>query len=116
MSAFANATFSSSQADLFTPEEIRTLMRGEFDRAQRYRFPIVCMMVGVDRIESLSDLYGYDSKRDILNSVSDLLKGVTRASDFLGWKLLQQIADKSMLSSVVSEFNLFQYAAGAHLP
>ena len=84
MSAFANATFSSSQADLFTPEEIRTLMRGEFDRAQRYRFPIVCMMVGVDRIESLSDLYGYDSKRDILNSVSDLLKGVTRASDFLG--------------------------------
>jgi len=59
-------------------------MRGEFDRAQRYRFPIVCMMVGVDRIESLNDLYGFQSKRDILNSVGDLLKGVTRASDFLG--------------------------------
>ncbi len=84
MSAFPNATFSTSQTDLFSPEEIKTLMRGEFDRAQRYRFPIVCMMVGVDRIESLNDLYGYQSKRDILNSVGDLLKGVTRASDFLG--------------------------------
>lgn len=59
-------------------------MKGEFDRAQRYRFPIVCMMLGVDRIESLNDLYGFQSKKDILNSVADLLKGVTRASDFLG--------------------------------
>ncbi len=84
MSAFPNATFSNSTRDLFSPEEIRTLMRGEFDRAQRYRFPIVCMMVGVDRIESLNDLYGFQSKRDILNSVGDLLKTVTRASDFLG--------------------------------
>ena len=79
-----SATFSGSKHDLFSPDEIQTLMRGEFDRAQRYSFPIVCMMIAVDRIESLNDLYGYESKEDILTSVVDLLKNVTRASDFLG--------------------------------
>ena len=84
MPVTTNATFSASKQDLFSPEEIRTLMRGEFDRAQRYNFPIVCMMVAVDRLESLNDLYGYQSKIDILGSVVELLKSVTRASDFLG--------------------------------
>lgn len=84
MPVTTHATFSASKQDLFSPEEIRTLMRGEFDRAQRYNFPIVCMMVAVDRLESLNDLYGYQSKLDILGSVVELLKSVTRASDFLG--------------------------------
>ena len=78
------ATFSGSSKDLFSPHEMQALMRGEFDRAQRYGFPIVCMMVAVDRLESLADLYGFESKREILASVVDLLKNVTRASDFLG--------------------------------
>lgn len=82
--AASSTTFSGSNRDLFSPQEIQSLMRGEFDRAQRYGFPIVCMMVAVDRIESLADLYGVESKTEIMASVSDLLKTVTRASDFMG--------------------------------
>lgn len=84
MSGFPTVNFSNSDKGLFTPEEIRRLMRVEFDRAQRYDYPIVCMLVEVDRLESLHDLYGVESKEEILNSVIGLLRSMTRASDFLG--------------------------------
>jgi diguanylate cyclase (GGDEF)-like protein len=84
MSAFPTVNFSNSNQGLFTPEEIRRLMRIEFDRAQRYEYPIVCMLIEVDRLESLHDLYGAESKDAILNSAIELLRSMTRSSDFLG--------------------------------
>jgi len=85
MSGFPTVNFSNSDKGLFTPEEIRRLMRVEFDRSQRYEYPIVCMLIEVDRLESLHDLYGVESKEEILNSVIELLRSITRASDFLGY-------------------------------
>jgi diguanylate cyclase (GGDEF)-like protein len=84
MSGFPTANFSNSGSSLFTPEEIRRLMRIEFERAQRYEYPIICMLIEVDRLEALHDLYGVESKNEILKSVVDLLRSITRASDFLG--------------------------------
>jgi diguanylate cyclase (GGDEF)-like protein len=84
MPGFPTVNFSNSDKGLFTPEEIRRLMRIEFERAQRYEYPIVCMLIEVDRLESLHDLYGHESKEEILNSVIELLRSMTRASDFLG--------------------------------
>ena len=84
MPGFPTVNFSNSDQGLFTPAEIRRLMRVEFERALRYEYPIVCMLIEVDRLESLHDLYGVESKDAILNSVIELLRSVTRASDFLG--------------------------------
>lgn len=84
MSGFPTVNFSNSDKGLFTPEEIRRLMRVEFERSQRYEYPIVCMLIEVDRLERLHDLYGVESKEEILNSVIELLRSMTRSSDFLG--------------------------------
>jgi diguanylate cyclase (GGDEF)-like protein len=84
MPGFPTVNFSNSDQGLFSPEEIQRLMRIEFDRAQRYEYPIVSMLIEVDRLESLHDLYGVESKEEILNAVIELLRSITRASDFLG--------------------------------
>jgi diguanylate cyclase (GGDEF)-like protein len=86
MTGFKTARQSASADEgLFSPEEIQQLMRVEFDRAQRYGFPIVCMKIGVDRFAALQDLYGLESKHEILRAVIALLKSVTRDSDFLAY-------------------------------
>jgi diguanylate cyclase (GGDEF)-like protein len=59
-------------------------MRIEFERAQRYKYPIVFMLVAVDRLPQLQDLYGYQVKEQILDALTGLIKHATRVSDFLG--------------------------------
>ena len=84
MSDFPTANFSGNDDGLFTVAEIRALMEAEFDRALRYQYPLAFMALVVDRLEHLQDLYGFESKAVILRSVTDLLKSVSRSSDFLG--------------------------------
>ncbi|HRV82168.1 MAG TPA: diguanylate cyclase, partial [Planctomycetota bacterium] len=79
-----NDTQAADDGSLFSLAQIQHLMRVEFNRAQRYGYPIGCMMVGVDRLGYLRDLYGYQVKEVILDRVIDLLKSETRSSDFLG--------------------------------
>ena len=90
-------TDSQPTADrsLFTLAQIQHLMRVEFNRAQRYEYPIVCMLIAVDRLGHLRDLYGFDAKEEILDGVVGLLKGSTRSSDFLG-----RMADDRLLAVV----------------
>lgn len=80
-------TVHSNQADrgLFTSDEIRRLMWAECARAQRYRFPLTLLAIGVDRLEQLGDLYGIESRANILNELGGLLRGSTRESDWMGW-------------------------------
>lgn len=85
----------STDSSLFTLAQIQHLMRVEFNRAQRYDYPIVCMLIAVDRIGHLRDLYGFEAKEEILDGVVGLLKGGTRSSDFLG-----RMADDRLLAVV----------------
>jgi diguanylate cyclase (GGDEF)-like protein len=80
---------------LFSLAQIQHLMRVEFNRAQRYDYPIVCMMIAVDRLGHLRDLYGYEAKEEILGAVVKLLMRETRSSDFLG-----RMADDRLLAVV----------------
>ncbi len=73
---------ASSQA-LFSPQEVLRLMRGEFDRARRYRYPVVLLLITVDRLRALQDLYGVDVKDEILNGLTHRLKTAARSSDLL---------------------------------
>ena len=86
---------SSGERGLFSLSQIQHLMRVEFNRAQRYAYPIVCMIIAVDRLGHLRDLYGYESKEDILEGVISVLKSQTRSSDFLG-----RMADDRLLAVV----------------
>ena len=81
-----NPTTGASDADagLFSLTQIRHLMRVEFNRAQRYAYPLTCLVISVDRLGHLRDLYGYDSKEAILEDLVALLEEETRACDFLG--------------------------------
>lgn len=79
-----NDSHASDDGTLFSLAQIQHLMRVEFNRAQRYGYPIGCMMVAIDRLGYLRDLYGYNVKEVILDRVIDLLKTETRSSDFLG--------------------------------
>ncbi len=86
---------SSTERSLFTLAQIQHLMRVEFNRAQRYDYPIVCMLIAIDRLGHLRDLYGFETKEEILEGVVGLLKGATRSSDFLG-----RMADDRLLAVV----------------
>ena len=64
-------------------------------RDRRYGYPISCLMIAVDRLGHLRDMYGYEAKEEIVEAVVELLKGATRSSDFLG-----RMADDRLLAVV----------------
>lgn len=95
MADFQSANLSDTDAGLFSLSQIMHLMRVEFSRAQRYGYPLACMLISVDRLGYLRDLYGYDSKEAIVEEVSRLLRSATRTCDFLG-----RLADDRLLAVV----------------
>ncbi|MBM3991473.1 MAG: GGDEF domain-containing protein [Planctomycetes bacterium] len=91
MSFQTGGSFGGSPKDLFTPAQIQHLMRVEFDRAQRYRYPLVMLVIGVDRLAQLQDLYGAEVKDEIQRGVAGVLRTSTRASDSLGYLIDDKI-------------------------
>ena len=75
---------SDPGAGVFSLSQIRHLMRVEFGRAQRYGYPLSCLVIGIDRLESLRDLYGYEFRESVLEAVITLLQEETRTCDYLG--------------------------------
>lgn len=78
---------TNSQEDdpgLFSLSQIRHLMRVEFSRAQRYRYPLSCLVVAVDRLGHLRDLYGFESKEELVGDLVRLVQRETRVCDYLG--------------------------------
>lgn len=59
-------------------------MRVEFGRAQRYRYPLVCLLIAIDQLGLIRDQAGYEAKEEVVEAVVRLLKEATRTSDFLG--------------------------------
>lgn len=84
MPEFPTVNFAGDDEGLFSNEEIQRLMRAECQRASRYGYPVTAMMIAVDRLEQLGDLYGMESRGTILAEVGALLRRSTRESDFLG--------------------------------
>ena len=75
---------STADPGLFSLAQIMHLLRVEFSRAQRYEYPLLCMLFAVDRLNALRDLYGYDSKEAIVQELVRLLQEGTRSCDFIG--------------------------------
>ncbi|HIG10438.1 MAG: GGDEF domain-containing protein [bacterium] len=70
--------------ELFSLAQIQHLMRVEFSRALRYDYPLVCLFVAVDQLDSVRDRFGFEARETVLGAVVDLLHERTRTSDFLG--------------------------------
>lgn len=84
MTGFLTVNFSDTDEGLFTTREVLELMHVEYDRAKRYDYPASLIVIEVDRLEYLHNLYGWESKEEILQSVIKMLRSITRDSDFLG--------------------------------
>ncbi len=69
---------------VFSLSQIRHLMRVEFGRAQRYGYPLSCLVIGVDRLDSVRDIHGYEFRERVLEAVIELLQEETRTCDYLG--------------------------------
>jgi len=93
MQEFQTARPEGQVHGIFSPREIERQMRIEFERAQRHRYPIVCMLIAIDRLSQLQDLYGRESEQEILRSVVGVLRAGTRDSD-----LLAPLADDRLLA------------------
>ena len=55
---------NDADKSLFSLAQIQHLMRVEFNRAQRYGYAISCLIIAVDRLGHLRDMYGYDYRID----------------------------------------------------
>ncbi len=84
MPEFQTLKMSDTGQGLFSAAEIESLMRVEFDRARRHKFPLVLMKVAVDRLDQLHDLYGMEAQEEILRVVTQSLRESMRDSDHLG--------------------------------
>lgn len=78
------ASLSTPEQGLFSPEELRSLMEKELSRSRRYGYEMVLLSIGVDRIDSLGDIYGHDSKAHVIEEIVRLLTASTRSCDYLG--------------------------------
>lgn len=83
MAPFHKNGFTQSRQGLFSAQEIEGLMRVEFERAQRHGHPLVAMVITVDRLGALADLYGNESREEILRAVEQSLRDSTRESDLI---------------------------------
>ncbi len=75
---------SEPAAGVFSLTQIRHLMRVEFSRAQRYGYPVSCIVIGCDRLGHLRDLYGYEFREAVMDDVVTLLQRATRGCDYVG--------------------------------
>ncbi len=84
MTKFDQQAGSDATAGVFSLTQIRHLMRVEFSRAQRYGYAVACIIIGVDRLDQVRDLYGFEFKEAVLHDVVELLVNETRTCDYLG--------------------------------
>jgi diguanylate cyclase (GGDEF)-like protein len=69
---------------LFSVAQIQHVLRTEFGRSQRYKYPLAVFVIAVDQLGAVRDRHGYDAKEAIVEAVVKLLFESTRSSDFLG--------------------------------
>jgi len=84
MAGYSNTNTNDMGSSIMNQAEIMEKLKVEFSRAQRYKCPLSIILVQIDRYDYLTDLYGIDLTQAIFDSISALISGITRLSDFFG--------------------------------
>src|SRR5690606_4076495 len=71
-------------SSLFSQAQILHLMKNEFARGRRHGVPLACVVLQVDRLPQLVDLYGLALRQVVRETLADLVRQKTRGSDMLG--------------------------------
>ncbi len=71
-------------SSMFSQAQILHLMKTEFARARRHGLPLGCMLLQIDRIQQLVDLYGAELRQRLRETLSRLVREKTRGADLLG--------------------------------
>lgn len=69
---------------LFSLAQIQHVLKVEFSRARRYRYPLTVLCVGIDTLAGVRERHGWEGKEQAFGEVVELLQKLVRASDFLG--------------------------------
>ncbi|MBM3972654.1 MAG: GGDEF domain-containing protein [Planctomycetes bacterium] len=69
---------------LFSQAQILHLMKNEFARSRRHGLPLGCIVLQVDRLPQLVDLYGAELRHAVRTAMAQLVRDKTRGSDLLG--------------------------------
>jgi GGDEF domain-containing protein len=64
------------------------VMRVEFHRARTQRYPLVCLMIAVEGLESLLAQHGHEGKARAVRASYDLLRKITSAHGYFGMALM----------------------------
>ncbi len=76
--------WDSPKPSLLGVAETRLQAKKEFARAKRYGFPLTLAVCRIDRLDSLSDLYGRDSHALIQRELSHIFQLKSRSTDLVG--------------------------------
>ncbi len=71
-------------SSMFSQAQILQLMKTEFARSRRHGFALGCLLLQVDRMSQLVDLYGADLRNTVRDTLSRLVREKTRGADILG--------------------------------
>jgi len=75
---------SDNEPRLYTLAQIQHVLKVEFARARRYRYPLSLVHASIDGLPALRERHGWEGKEAAFQAVSLLLHGLTRASDCAG--------------------------------
>ncbi len=76
-------SFAEGRGGLFSPRDLWRLLAAELDRARRQKYATGCLRVGIDRLDSLADIYGREARVEISANLLAFLERGLRDSDFL---------------------------------
>lgn len=69
---------------LFSQAQILQLMKNEFARSRRHGIPLGCVLLQVDRLAQLVDLYGLGLRQAVRTAIAEMVRERTRGPDLLG--------------------------------
>jgi len=69
---------------MFSQAQILHLMKAEFARARRHGLSLGCLLVQVDRVPQLVDLYGAELRNTLRQTLIEIVREHTRGADLLG--------------------------------
>ncbi|MEY2745608.1 MAG: hypothetical protein RL112_650 [Planctomycetota bacterium] len=75
---------SDNEPRLYTLAQIQHVLKVEFARARRYRYPLSLVHASIDGLAALRERQGFEGKEAAFQAVAALLHGLTRASDCAG--------------------------------